>query len=66
MLCGLNGLYAFYNTPCTQYVSEGVRYLYYPEYNKCCNCCSAEDGCGVVIPTWLEGAEYLGTTEVMG
>ena len=50
--CGLNGLYFFYNTPCTHYVEEGNRYLYYPEYDYCCNCCQNPHGCGVLTPDW--------------
>ena len=59
--CGFNGLYFFRNTPCNQYVDEnGDRYLYYPERDDCCFCCSAAKGCGVLKRTWVQGAEYLG------
>ena len=58
--CGLNGLYFFYNTPCTQYVDSGNRYLYYPEYDYCCNCCQSAHGCGILKPDWLAEAEFIG------
>ena len=34
--CGFNGVRAFQNTPCTQLVTQGVRWLIYPEYKDCC------------------------------
>jgi hypothetical protein len=59
--CGNNGNYGFKNTPCSQIVTPaGDRYLYYPEKADCCFCCDAAHGCGVVIPTWLNGAAFLG------
>ena len=64
--CGLNGLYFFYNTPCTQYVSEGIRYIHYPEYNDCCACCDAAHGCGILKPDWLSGAEFIGEVNFEG
>ena len=64
--CGINGLWGFYNTPCSHIVVEGERYLYYPEYDHCCYCCSAADGCGVVKPDWLNGAEFEGVVDHFG
>ena len=65
--CGLNGLKAFQNTPCDQFVDEqGDRYLYYPEKSECCYCCSAEHGCGILKQNWLEGATFQGETEFQG
>ena len=64
--CGLNGVYMFFNTPCSHYVSEGKRYLYYPNRDHCCFCCDDAQGCGVLKPTWLEGAEYLGEEQHLG
>ncbi|OMJ76747.1 hypothetical protein SteCoe_23809 [Stentor coeruleus] len=59
--CSLNEWFLFFDTPCTQLVNNGIRYLIYPELQVCCNCCSASDGCGVVKPTWLQNATYTGT-----
>jgi hypothetical protein len=61
--CGINGLKMLQNTPCSHIVVNGDRYLYYPELNECCYCCSAEHGCGMLKPAWMEGAEYLGIEE---
>jgi len=58
--CGFNGVRAFQNTPCTQLVLEGVRWVIYPEKKSCCQCCHAANGCGILKPTWMSGAEYLG------
>jgi len=52
--------------PCTHLVRNGVRYLIWPTQNKCCLCCDAEHGCGIVSPTWLDGAQYLGVEDVDG
>lgn len=64
--CGLNGLKTFQNTPCTQYVVNGDRYIHYPEKNECCYCCSSEHGCGIVKNTWLTNATFLGVVEHNG
>mmetsp|Transcript_27181 Transcript_27181/g.48803 ORF Transcript_27181/g.48803 Transcript_27181/m.48803 type:complete len:218 (-) Transcript_27181:1527-2180(-) len=64
--CGLNGVKTFQNTPCSQYVVNGDRYIHYPEKNECCYCCSSEHGCGIVKSTWLTNATFLGVEEHMG
>lgn len=56
--CGT--VYKFRNTPCDHIVVEGVRYLYFPEHDYCCNCCSDEHGCGILKPDWAKGAEFIG------
>lgn len=61
MFCGKNDWFGFFDTPCTHVVNNGIRYLYYPQLQVCCNCCSDADGCGVVIPTWLQNATYMGS-----
>jgi len=58
--CGLNGIKAFQNTPCTHLVVDGIRWIVYPEKKECCQCCSEANGCGILKPNWLEGAEFLG------
>jgi len=57
--CGFNGIRAFQNTPCNQLVIDGMRWLIYPEKKECCQCCSAANGCGVLKPTWLSGAQFV-------
>ncbi len=57
--CGLTR--NFSNEPCSQIVNGGVRYLWFPKEKYCCNCCSNEDGCGIVKPDWTKPAAYLDT-----
>lgn len=64
--CGLNGLKWLKNTPCSQYVVNGDRYIYYPELKECCYCCSSEHGCGILHPQWHKGAEFLGVVSYQG
>jgi hypothetical protein len=54
--CG--SVYPFSNTPCSHIVTEGDRYLWYPEKNYCCYCCSSQHGCGLLKPDWLDGAKF--------
>ena len=58
--CGLNGFKALIDTPCSQIVVNGDRYIYYPEKSECCYCCSADHGCGILKPNWMDTATYLG------
>jgi hypothetical protein len=55
--CGT--VFPFRSTPCTHIVSEGQRYLYFPEKSYCCTCCTAAQGCGVLKPDWTEGAVFV-------
>jgi hypothetical protein len=64
--CGINGVKAFEDTPCSHIVVGGNRYIYYPDKDECCFCCDASHGCGLVKPDWLEGAQYLGEVEYQG
>ena len=34
--CGFNGIRAFQNTPCSQLVIDGQRWIIYPEKQDCC------------------------------
>jgi hypothetical protein len=52
-------IYPFSNTPCSHIVSEGDRYLYFPEKDYCCNCCSNEHGCGILKPDWMDSATFI-------
>jgi hypothetical protein len=55
--CGT--IYPLRSTACSHIVSEGIRYLYFPEKNYCCNCCSNENGCGLLKPDWLSTANFV-------
>ena len=53
------------NDSCVNLVSSGVRYLYTtaPEAtgnSRCCECCTAAQGCGMVSPAWVSSASYDG------
>ena len=52
-------VYPFSNTPCSQIVTSGDRYLYFPQKDYCCYCCSSEHGCGILKPDWLSGASFI-------
>ena len=52
-------IFPFRNTPCSQIVSEGVRYIYFPDKDYCCNCCSSKHGCGILKPDWMESATFV-------
>ena len=58
--CGFNGAKAFTDTPCTQLVVNGMRWLIYPAKQECCQCCTSEQGCGVLFPTWMNNATFVG------
>lgn len=60
--CG--SVYPFKETPCRHIVTEGKRYLDFPNKNYCCMCCNSSQGCGIVSPTWLNDAEYQGRAVV--
>ncbi len=56
--CGT--VYKLQDNACSHIVVGGNRYLYFPDKNYCCNCCSDEHGCGVLVPNWLDGAKFIG------
>ena len=58
--CGLNGLSVFQDTPCSQLVIKGMRWLIYPEKKTCCQCCTSKQGCGILFPTWMNNATFIG------
>eukprot|EP00798_Chlamydomonas_sp_ICE-L_P002413 gene2414-8728_t len=47
-------------TPCTHLVTDGKRYLVFPEIKECCLCCLDSQGCGAVSSNWLDGASFEG------
>ena len=59
--CGT--IFKFRDLACSHIVVDGMRYLYFPEKNYCCMCCTAQHGCGLLKPNWLEGAEYEGEVQ---
>ncbi|GIL96686.1 hypothetical protein Vretimale_2444 [Volvox reticuliferus] len=62
--CG--SVHPFTQTPCVHIITDGKRYLVFPELGECCMCCTAEMGCGILSPTWLQGASFEGTTTIQG
>lgn len=64
--CGFNGGKSLLNTPCSQVVGQGQRYLVYPELGECCVCCSAQDGCGVLDFDWLRNATFVSSVDFGG
>ena len=59
--CGILGPYELDNTPCSQIVNNGNRFIYYSAKNTCCFCCNSTSGCGVLFPGWMTGATYIDT-----
>jgi len=50
------------DTPCSHFVNQGNRFLYYPDKNDCCLCCnstSSDEKCGMKSPDWLKNATYM-------
>lgn len=64
--CNGDWYHIFRKRSCTQYVDNGYRYLYYPEEDYCCMWCTAAQGCDVLKPDWVNGAEFLGEIEFNG
>lgn len=62
--CGT--IYKFVNTKCVQVVTNGTRFIYFPEKNFCCSCCTSEQGCGVVKPDWVLPGIPLGASVSQG
>lgn len=58
--CG--SVYKFVDTPCTHLVVDGKRYLIFPKKQYCCLCCDASKGCGILLPSWVNGAKFIGYT----
>jgi hypothetical protein len=65
-ICGLNGNKTLSNTPCSYYISDDIRYVYYPKLDECCNCCNQAHGCGVLSPDWMHPAEFQGNVTYNG
>ena len=47
-------------TPCQQITADNKRWVIFPNKTSCCLCCDAAHGCGILKPSWLAGAQYLG------
>ncbi len=54
------------NTPCTQLVRNGLRFLIAPSRRECCMCCTAAQGCGILSRNWLRNATFEGTFDYRG
>ena len=54
------------DTPCSHYVTGGVRYLAWPALGDCCSCCTDAQGCGIVKPNWIsaDNGTYVGQKKV--
>lgn len=61
-----NSLAPNINTPCQNLVTEGKRYIIFPQKSQCCFCCDSDHGCGILKRDWLDGAEYLGQETIDG
>lgn len=47
-----------HNMPSVAICNRHFRYLIFPELNECCLCCASDMGCGILSPSWLDGAEF--------
>ena len=60
---------AFYmppDTTCSHLIANGTEYLYTPETDQCCTCCTSAQSCGVPSPTLLQYYTYIGQTSYNG
>lgn len=59
--CGSPAFNYTLGSTCSMYQVNGTRYISWPHQNFCCACCTEEDGCGMLKPTWVHdaGGEYL-------
>ena len=39
---------------CFNLATLETRYYYWPESQACCQCCTVAEGCGSLIPAWVE------------
>ncbi|KNC47576.1 uncharacterized protein AMSG_02602 [Thecamonas trahens ATCC 50062] len=67
--CGSTGIGA--GTPCYQLANSDARFLYFPEAGdsdsgECCKCCTVEQGCGPLKPSWMADASFEGTVTAQG
>jgi len=53
-------------TPSLDIAVKGQRFMYFPEKGDCCTCCSYQDGCGPLVPSWVQNATYEGTVTIDG
>lgn len=64
-LCGT--VFPNVSTPCANIVNGTNRYLWFPQEDYCCVCCTAANGCGTLKPDWgLLDSQYLGDFEFNG
>jgi len=54
------------NTPCSQLVRNGKRYIFFPLIKLCCFCCDSSQGCGILRRDWLKVTKFAGRDELSG
>ncbi len=54
------------NTPCNSLTVDGNRWQVFPARSQCCLCCTSAQGCGILRPDWLNGADYQGEADIDG
>ncbi|KAL6751632.1 hypothetical protein V8C86DRAFT_2775360 [Haematococcus lacustris] len=62
--CG--SVHPFAHTPCRHLVTGGSRYLLFPQLGECCMCCTDQQGCGPLSPSWLATATFQGLEPLRG
>lgn len=62
--CG--SIHPIAHTPCRHVVTNGNRYLIFPEMDQCCKCCTADQGCGVLRSDWLADSSFEGQESLRG
>jgi len=40
--------------------------MIFPQKNLCCLCCTSQQGCGILAPDWLKGADFQGYLDIDG
>lgn len=45
-------------TPCSHLITQGKRWIVFPEKRTCCFCCDSAHGCGILKRDWLATAKY--------
>lgn len=48
------------NSSCSQVIMNDKLYIYLPDENLCCKCCTAEEGCKITSRDWLKDFQYIG------
>ena len=63
--CG--SIYIKEPTSCVHLVRDNKRYIYFPDKNFCCMCCTSDQGCGIIKTDWVKNyGTYYTTTVIDG